>query len=241
MFASTCTIATATNTSQVQQVLTKLQKKQPTKVGKIAETNRLYLKARPGQISDWWLQRIQKAFVADVATYCKYYGWKYLIDWKLLLSKSARETYWGTSYLCNRANNYFGIRSTLKPWACTTFSFCDTIVRNDPKPSPFLLFENFEESLWMFVHTIYSDHYLERLPDKGERVKAAIEHERKFGLHYWKATSKRPYFAKRLEGNLYKTNAILATWSGHEAFNLCVNCSTETDLVWIKELESILK
>lgn len=225
----------------VQLVLQNIKKSYPSKVVLIPETKRLYLKAKPGELPENLVEQLQIAFIKDMASYCKYYGGKYLLDWKLLLSKSARETYWGASYLCNRTFNYFGIRRTHKPWACQSFGFCQSLVRNDPDPAPFIVFENFEQSLWMFIHTIYSDHYLIRYPDRGSAVFQMITYERTVGQQYWRRTTDGSYYTHQLAGRPYPTEVVINTWSGHESFNLCVNCSPATDKVWIKKIEQTIQ
>jgi hypothetical protein len=225
----------------VQVILSRLARIQSDAAAYIPETKRYYLLLTPEEIPENVLESIQHAFYYDVSAFCKYYGWKYLLDWRVLASKAARETYWGTSYLSNRTFNYFGILSTGKPWACSTFKYCQTYTKNDPEPAPFVIFPNFEGSLWMFIHTIYSNHYLERLPDKGNKVKASIQHERETGVHYWQFPRKGNFFADQLMGNTYAAEEIIHTWSEHPINNLCVNCNRATDKIWVERVQTIAK
>lgn len=222
----------------VQALLQKLAKSNPALVGNIPETGRLYLiTPREEAVPAAFIPQLQDAFFKDVNKLCRYYGQKYLADWRAILSKSARETFWGASYLCNRANNYFGIRSTNKPWACESFFFCDTVLRNDPEPSDFVIFDNFESSLWMFIHTIYSDHFLERLPDYGARIEAAIRQERRMSIHYWEFADYDIDFPQQLYAPAYSYEELIYTWSEHPINNLCLNCDRQTDRNWISKVE----
>ncbi|NET35055.1 MAG: glucosaminidase domain-containing protein [Cyanothece sp. SIO1E1] len=221
----------------VQVILEQFAQAAPEKVLFLQETQRWCLKeARAEAIDEAWLVQLQDAFYADIKAYCRFYGWRYLVNWRALLAKAARETFWGTSYLCNRTYNYFGIRAKAKPWICDSFGFCETIEKNDPDLAAFAIFPNFESSLWMFIHTIYSRHYLDRLPDLGSRVVGAIEFERRFGFHYWEGFDRGFTFPQELGSRQYSIEETLATWSGHEINNLCVNCSWETDLKWIEKV-----
>lgn len=206
----------------------------PDKVSYIHETERWCLiNPRPEAVSEEFLIQLQDAFYHDVEASCRLYGWQYLVNWRALASKAARESFWGTSYLCNRAFNYFGIRRKNKEWICETFDFCETVERFDPNPAAFTAFPNFEASLWMFIHTIYSPHFLERLPDKGERVQEAIHYEREEGHRYWQMTEEGEIYANRISGNRYTAEEIIYTWSEHPINNLCVECSRQSDQRWI--------
>ena len=221
----------------VQAVLRSIAFDYPDRVSYIHETNRWYLKnPRPEAVSEEVLMQLQDAFYFDIEVTCRLYGWQYLVSWRALASKAARESFWGTSYLCNRANNYFGIRRKNKDWVCDAFEFCETVERNDPAPSLFSVFNNFESSLWMFIHTIYSPHFLERLPDEGERVFEAIEYERQKGHPYWQMAEDGERLSARLRGRTYTDDEIIYTWSEHEKNNLCVKCSRESDKNWIGKL-----
>lgn len=221
----------------VQIELKTLAKKNKKAVGYIEATNRYYLTLPFKAVPEKVLQKLQVAFYKDIEAHCKYYGWKYLVDWKVLASKAARESFWGTSFLSNRTMNYFGIRHASKAWACETFNFCESYTKNDPEPADFIVFPNFKSSLWMFIHTMYSPHYLARLPDSGDRVIAVIEFERKHGSHYWKNSESNAAFTKQISGKPYTDEAIIYTWSEHPINNLCVNCNRATDRQWIKKLE----
>lgn len=223
----------------VQLVLKEMNQFYPQLVRYIPETNRLYLhRAQPEAVPEEYVVRLQSAFFYDFGAVCEYYGLKYLADWRAIASKAARETYWGTSYLCNRTNNYFGIRRMNKNWVCESFGYCETVVRNDPEPAEFVVFPSFEVSVWMFIHTIYSPHFLERLPDMGERVLFAIRYERATGIRYWDLPrNDSPIFADQLTGGIYTTEELIYTWSEHTINNLCVNCSRETDREWIGKLD----
>ena len=191
-------------TDSVQSILRSIAFESPDQVSYIHETSRWYLKhPRPEAVSEDILIQLQDAFYYDIEAICRLYGWQYLVNWRVLASKAARESFWGTSYLCNRTNNYFGIRSKNKEWICDIFNFCETVERNDPDPSDFAVFDNFESSLWMFIHTIYSPHFLERLPDQGERILAAIEYERKKGHPYWQMAEDGEMLSSRLSGSRY--------------------------------------
>lgn len=223
--------------TNVQGVLRAMAEYYPDKLGYIAETGRYYiLVPRSEAVPEAWLVRIQEAFYADISGYCQQYGNKYLADWRALASKAARESFWGTSYLCNRINNYFGIRQKAKPWVCESFGFCEGYTRNDPQPSEFVSFPSFEASLWMFIHTMYSLHFLERLPDQGERVIDAIAFERMNGIHYWENTAYGISMGPQLKASLYTTEELIYTWSEHPINNLCVNCSRQTDREWVDKL-----
>jgi hypothetical protein len=222
----------------VQSVLWRLSVKSPELVSYIPETKRLYLtRMQRKWLSDQLIKQLQDAFHYDVSPICKRYGMMYLADWRALVSKSARESFWGTSYLCNRTFNYFGIWRLNKPWICETFGFCEILTRNDPAPADFVVFPNFEGSLWMFIHTIYNRHYLERLPDRGERVESAIEFERNYGTPYWHANFFGQRYAEYLSGAPYSAEDLIYTWSEHPTFNLCENCSRQTDREWIALVE----
>lgn len=221
----------------VQIILAALAQAAPEKVLYLESTQRWCLKeARADAIDEDWLLLLQQAFYEDVKAHCRMYGWRYLVNWRALLAKAARETFWGTSFLCNHTSNYFGIRAKAKPWICDSFGFCETIEKNDPDLAAFAIFPNFEASLWMFIHTIYSRHYLDRLPDLGSRVVGAIEFERRFGFHYWEGFDRGFTFPPELGSRQYSIEETLATWTGHEINNLCVNCSWESDLKWIEKV-----
>lgn len=222
----------------VQILLGKLAKTNPELVGYIPETGRFYLfTPREDAVPAAFVPKLQEAFCKDAGNLCKFYAQKYLADWRTLLSKSARETFWGASYLCNRAYNFFGIRATNKPWACAAFFFCETITRNDPEPAEFLVFEDFESSLWMFIHTIYSDHFLARLPDGGSRVAEAIHRERTMSVRYWEFADYDIPFPRQLSAPAYTSEELIYTWSEHPINNLCVNCDRNTDRAWIAKVE----
>jgi hypothetical protein len=224
----------------VQAVLWNLSAYRPDLVAIVPETGRLYLKTpHASAVPEAVLARLEDAFYHDVAPLCKLYAWKYLADWQALAGKSARETFWGTSYLCNRTFNYFGIWRKNKSWICRPFGFCRIITRNDPSPAEFVVFPNFEASLWMFIHTIYSSHYLQRLPDWGDRVQQAIRFERRHGVRYWTDTGNGPAFDYQIPGTPYSSEELIHTWSGHEGFNLCVQCSPETDFNWMEKISMV--
>ena len=228
------TYASADN---VQLVLMGMKEKYPSLIGFIEETGRYYLLyPRRDAVPEVMVEEIQDAFFADISELCKQYGNLYLADWMALASKAARESFWGTSYLSNSTFNYFGIRHKAKPWICDSLFFCGSLVKNDPEPAAFAVFPNFETSLWIFIHTIYSRHFLERLPDAGARVAEVIEFERMNGIRYWKKTSYGISFGGLIMGRPYTANELINTWSGHEINNLCIDCSRETDRKWIHKL-----
>ncbi len=221
----------------VQSVLQEWAFTHPYMVAPVPETGRWHLLVpRSEAVTPEQLTRLQDAFYYDIVPLCKAYGEKYLADWRALASKAARETFWGASYLCNRTNNYFGIRQQAKPWICEAFFFCDKVTRNDPEPSDFASFPNFEASLWMFIHTMYSAHFLERLPDRGARIVDAIFFERMNGIHYWERTAYGISLGPQLRGPMYSAEELIYTWSEHPINNLCVNCSRETDREWVYKL-----
>lgn len=203
----------------------------------LPETQRWYLTLAHSEVPDDLLIRLQNAFLYDVQSYCQYYGWKYLIDWRILAGKAARESFWGTSYLANRSLNFFGIRVANKEWACTTFGFCGSVEKDDPLPTDFIVFPDFDTSIWMFLHTIYSPHYLARLPDEGTAVATAIEFERQHGVHYWQTSRTGHVFMEQLPNYAYSPEMIVNSWSGYEINNLCVNCSPESDLKWLAKID----
>ncbi|MEN0046911.1 MAG: hypothetical protein AAF806_07640 [Bacteroidota bacterium] len=233
--------STITETDSVQVILQQLAKLQGDFeiVAHIPETGRWYLTMLHDEVPENLLEDLRAAFLYDVEKYCKYYAWKYLLDWRLLVSKSARETFWGTSYLANRARNYFGIRAS-KAWFCDDFQFCETVIKDDPKPRAFTVFPDFKSSLWMFIHTIYSPHYLERLPDGGSQVAAAIAFEKEHQICYWKRTSKAAFSTKQLAGVAYTAEDIINTWSGYEFNNFCLDCDLKSDLAWIDKIDLIM-
>ncbi len=221
----------------VQRALRLLALEAPRLVGFIPETGRHYItvprsSALPGQ----WQERLQDAFFYDAAPACRLYGQLYLADWRALLSKAARESFWGGSFLANRTFNYFGIRHHGKPWLCNQLGFCAYHVRNDPRPAAFAIFPNFEASIWAFIHTIYSGHFLVRLPDGGIAVADAIQFERNQGIHYWEYTARGDHFADLLRGAPYTAQALIYTWSGHPINNLCVNCDRASDWEWVQKV-----
>lgn len=221
----------------VQAIMRELAQTDPQLVAYIPETGRWYLKRpRPEAVSESLLMRLHDAFYKDFVVLCKQYGRKYLLNWRVLLSKAARETFWGTSYLSNRANNYFGIRLKNKPWICDSFGFCQAISRQDPDYAEFVIFPDVESSLWMFIHTMYSPHYLERLPDLGVRVERAISFERTAGTHYWVPTPYGLELTEQLRGDRYTVEEIIYTWSQHPKNNLCVECSRQSDLDWVERV-----
>lgn len=232
---------TTTNTDSVQAILQQLSQIQGDfeVVNYIPETERWYLTMPHDEVPENLLEDLRAAFLYDVEKYCKYYAWKYLLDWRVLVSKSARETFWGTSYLSNRARNYFGIRAS-KAWFCDDFQFCETVIRDDPDPRAFTVFPDFKSSLWMFIHTIYSPHYLERLPDGGSQVATAIAFEQKHQICYWKRTSTASFSTKQLAGASYTPEDIINTWSGYEINNFCLNCDRKSDLAWIDKIDNIV-
>jgi hypothetical protein len=223
----------------VQSVLRQLARTAPQVLAFVPETGRLCLvNPSEGLLDKTLLTRLQDAFYYDVNATCKFYGEKYLADWRVLVAKASRETCWGTSYLCNRANNFFGIRRSNKEWACASFSFCDVVLRPDPEITEFVVFPNFETSLWMFMHTIYSPHFLERLPDSGSRVWDAIRAERQYGVHYWQLMDYGVPFPRQLNYTNYNYEELLCTWSEYPINNLCVNCSRQTDRDWVLKVHN---
>jgi hypothetical protein len=221
----------------VQIFLYYLSLERPGMVGFIPETQRYYLlDPRREAVPEDVTIRLQDAFYYDFSGLCMAYGKFYLADWATIMSKAARESFWGASYLCNRANNYFGLRRNGKEWMCQVFGFCDTVIRNDPEPTPFVVFPSFATSLWMFMHTIYSRHYLMRLPDMGARVADAITFERRNGRHYWEADANDTYFVQQLIGPIYTPEELIYTWSEHPINNLCINCNRQTDREWVDKV-----
>ncbi|MEM8526502.1 MAG: glucosaminidase domain-containing protein [Bacteroidota bacterium] len=241
-FTTTKAASITNNTDSVQILLKQLADLQGNLeiVAYIPETERWYLTMSHDEVPENLLEDLRAAFLYDVEKYCKYYAWKYLLDWRILVSKAARETFWGTSYLSNRARNYFGIRAS-KDWFCEDFNFCETVMKDDPEPRAFTVFPDFKSSLWMFIHTIYSPHYLNRLPDGGSQVSAAIEFERKHQICYWKRTSEATFSAKQLAGTAYSPEDIIRTWTGYEFNNLCRNCDRKSDLAWIEKIDRIVE
>lgn len=223
----------------VQVLLRRLSRSSPELVGYIPETQRYYLLSpRRDALPEWLHTRLQDAFYYDIGETCRFYGWKYLADWRVLAGKCARETFWGTSFLCNRTFNYFGIWRKNKPWVCEVFNFCETFSKDDPAPTDFVVFPDFESSLWMFIHTIYSFHFLERLPDQGERVQEAINYERMYGTRYWAPNFYDRSFAYQLPGTVYTDEELIFSWSEHQKNNLCANCSRQSDRDWLAQLVS---
>ncbi len=182
--------------------------------------------------------QLQEAFVREYAPVCYAYAQRYLLDWRTLLAKAARETYWGSSRLSNLAQNYFGIRQMNKEWICESFRFCEVTEHRDPDLAKFSVFPGFEYSLWMFIHTIYARHYLERLPDAGLRVSEAIAFEKQYGVHYWEPVPGQ-YYRGLLAEPGYTEEEIIATWSGYEINNLCVACDRKSDRDWITRLMNV--
>lgn len=231
-------VTRSANSDRVQAVLYQIAIAEPHLVDLSSKTGRWYLKsARPSGVPEEWLPLLQEAFYADVADYCKQYEKKYLASWKALASKAARETFWGTSFLSNSTYNYFGIRRKNKAWACESFQYCEGFMKHDPDWTEFVVFPNFEASLWMFIHTIFSDHFLERLPDEGKKVEDAIYFERLFGVHYWEYTAEGYLYAYGLDDPPYSARELIQTWSGYTKNNLCVQCDVDTDLNWINKIE----
>lgn len=227
--------------SKVQSFLAEIAERDPNKVSFILETRKWYLnQPRSGYLNEADETRLKAAFIEDIGQITKAFAWKYLLDWKLIAAKAARETFWGTSYLCNKAQNYFGIRTQSKPWACEVFGFCDGVVRNDPTPASFIAFPDYEASLWMFIHTIYNTHFLARYPDQGLSVKAAILYERKYGRHYWQGKGGVKQFAAQLSPQAYTALQTIKTWSGYKNNNLCIACDVKSDLNWISKVEAVL-
>ena len=100
----------------VQSVLREFAGTHPYMVTQIPETGRWHINVpRSEAVTPGQLTRLQDAFYYDIVPLCKIYGQKYLADWRALASKAARESFWGTSYLCNRTSNYFGISQQAKP------------------------------------------------------------------------------------------------------------------------------
>lgn len=222
----------------VQQTLLRLANQAPALVGYIPETGRRYIKVpRSSALPDLWVQRIQDAFFYDVHKACKAYGQRYLVDWRALASKAARESFWGCSYLANRTFNYFGIRHKAKEWICDRMGFCAYVMRNDPEPAAFAVFPDFERSLWVFIHTIYSQHFLERLPDYGRQVVDAVAYERLAGRPYWVRSADGQRFAQQLRGYPYTADELIYTWSEHAINNLCINCTRATDRKWVGKIQ----
>lgn len=221
----------------VQSILRSVARRRPDMVMYIPETGRYCLiNPRADAMPEPLMLSLQDAFYYDVNTICKHYAWKYLADWRTLMAKASRETFWGTSYLANRAHNYFGIRRQSKPWVCEAFQFCNTVVKDDPEPADFVIFADFESSLWMFIHTIYSSHYLARLPDGGQRVQEAIQYERTYGIHYWQPTYYSILYAYQLTGLNYSDEELISTWSEHPINNLCADCTRQSDRDWIQKV-----
>jgi len=222
----------------IQSLLKALRKTAPVMVRSIPETGRYYLYVKDrSALSDELVESLQNAFYHDVSDLCKLYGFKYLADWRVLVGKAARESFWGTSYLCNRTFNYFGIWEKNKPWACESFKFCEEVRKNDLVPADFLVFPDFESCLWMFIQTMYSDHFRERLPDWGLRVVDAIDYERATGMHYWQAPPGNHPFTVQLPGDAYTVEELIYTWSEHDKFNMCLSCNRSTDRAWVSKVE----
>ena len=226
-------------TEKVQEVLLQMSRSaQGHLVSYIPETRRYYISNyNRMDVEERWLVAIQNAFYQDTHELFKFYGRKYLADWKALMSKGARESYWGASFLCNRTFNYFGIRRANKEWVCSSFAFCYTFDVDTYRPEGYVQFANFESSLWMFVHTIYSRHYLERLPDRGNKVIRAIEYERRHGIHYWENARHESSFAFDLPGQTYTADQLIYTWSGHAVNNYCEDCDRVTDMEWVRKID----
>jgi hypothetical protein len=221
----------------IQHTLAQLEQAAPQLVGFIPQTGRRYIKVpRSSAVPEAWVERIQDAFYFDVQALCKAYGRRYLADWRALASKAARESFWGCSYLCNRTFNYFGIRHRAKEWICDRLGYCGYVMRNDPEPAAFAVFPSFERSLWVFIHTIYSQHFLERLPDGGQKVAAAIAFERANGQPYWNLNLNGRWFSGQLRGRPYSAEELIQTWSQHPINNLCVNCSWASDRKWVHKI-----
>lgn len=224
----------------VQDVLAKWAAVNPDKFGQVTETGRYYLlEAKPAQTPEALQLELQEAFYREYAPACQQYGQRYLLDWRLLLAKAARETFWGASQLCNRGQNFFGIRTAGKPWICEQFRYCGTLNYYDPDYAAFATFPNFEASLWMFIHTIYSGHYLARYPDYGARVWPAIEFERRTGNPYWVPAQDDYFYATQLPGNPYSRSETIYTWSEHPINNLCASCDRASDHRWLNKLAAI--
>jgi hypothetical protein len=239
LLCSTGSVALA-QSGAVQAVLARWAAVNPDKFGQVEETGRYYLvEAVPEWTPEALQLELQEAFYREYASVCKAYGERYLLDWRLLLAKAARETFWGSSQLCNRGQNYFGIRASNKPWICERFRYCGSLSYYDPDYTAFAIFPNFEASLWMFIHTIYSGHYLARYPDFGDRVLAAIEFERRTGNPYWVPAPGDYFFATQLPGSPYTPAETIYTWSEHPINNLCVSCDRASDHRWIDKLVAV--
>ena len=224
----------------VQDVLARWAAVNPDKFGQVAESGRYYLlEAKPDLTPEALQLELQEAFYREYAPVCQQYGQRYLLSWRLLLAKAARETFWGASQLCNRGQNYFGIRTASKPWICEQFRYCGTLNYYDPDYAAFATFPNFEASLWMFIHTIYSGHYLARYPDLGNRVFAAIAFERRTGNPYWVPTRDDYFYATQLPGDPYTQAETIYTWSEHPINNLCTACDRASDHRWLDKLSTV--
>jgi len=222
----------------VQHTLHLLAQQAPDLVGFIPGTGRRYIKVpRSSALPERWVNRIQDAFYYDTHQVCRAYGRRYLVDWHALASKAARESFWGCSYLANRTFNYFGIRHKAKEWICDRMGFCAYVMRNDPEPAAFAVFPDFERSLWVFIHTIYSQHFLERLPDYGRQVVDAVAYERLTGRPYWVLSADGQRFARQLRGYPYTAEELIYTWSEHAINNLCINCTRATDWEWVRKIK----
>lgn len=229
--------ARATDIDRVQAVLKEWHRLRPDLVGLLPEQQRYYLlKAGSAGTPEELIRAVQEAFYLDYSPVCQQYGNRYLLDWPTLLAKAARETFWGTSLLSNRARNYFGLRTRSKEWMCSSFSYCSSVSYRDPEPAEFAVFPNFEASLWMFIHTIYAAHYLERLPDRGERVVEAILYEKRTGHPYWRPRPGGQLLTFQLPGRPYRSEEMIYTWSGHEMNNLCINCDRQSDWDWVGQV-----
>ncbi len=223
----------------VQSVLESWYRARPDLMERLPN-GRLHLKRARAESTPPELEAaLQEAFYQEHMPMCVEYGRRYLIDWHLLLAKAARETYWGSSKLSNLARNYYGIRLGAKEWICRSFGYCQVSDHFDPEPTYFFMFDGFESSLWMFIHTIYSRHFLERLPDGGTRVALAIEYERRTGRHYWMDGPDAPAFTWQLAGAPYANEEVITTWSGYSMNNLCVECDPHSDLDWINKVHRV--
>ena len=232
-------LPTSVAAQDVQEVLAKWDKNHPDLVKRLPN-GRFYLRnARSSTTPPQMEAQLQEAFYREYADICHLYGKRYLLDWRTLLAKAARETYWGSSLLCNSAQNFFGIRMANKEWICENFRYCEVIEYKDPELTYFSVFPDFAASLWMFIHTICSYHYLERLPDQGERIKSAISFERQNGAHYWEEVPGAYFRALVLPGACYTDEQIIATWSGYEINNLCVACDRQSDHEWIGRILAV--
>lgn len=231
--------ATVMQPDSVQRTLLLLAREAPALVGYIPETGRRYIKVpRSSALPEQWVHRIQDAFFYDTQEVCQEYGGRYLVDWYALASKAARESFWGCSYLANRTFNYFGIRHRAKEWICDRLGYCGYVLRNDPEPAAFAVFPGFERSLWVFIHTIFSQHFLERLPDYGRQVVDAVAHERLVGRPYWVFSAEGQRYAEQLRGYPYSAKEVIYTWSEHAINNLCINCTRATDQEWVDKIKS---